>query len=159
VMLKWSPDRTWFRGEFYERNPGSTSAPSRSTRIPSRPVHGKAPGFAESRDGPWQPIDESTSRRMAAVRRDGTRPELLVRKAVRSVGARYTIKNRDLPGSPDLANRYRRWAIFVHGCFWVTVQALRKWSISVHLLFSSFHSDGDRRIGLGGHGLARRAHR
>jgi DNA mismatch endonuclease (patch repair protein) len=23
-----------------------------------------------------------------------------------------------LPGSPDLANRTRRWAIFVHGCFW-----------------------------------------
>jgi DNA mismatch endonuclease (patch repair protein) len=23
-----------------------------------------------------------------------------------------------LPGSPDLANKSRRWAIFVNGCFW-----------------------------------------
>ena len=23
-----------------------------------------------------------------------------------------------LPGKPDLANKARRWAIFVHGCFW-----------------------------------------
>jgi hypothetical protein len=30
----------------------------------------------------------------------------------------------------------------------VTVQALRKWSISIHLLFRAFHSDADRRIGL-----------
>jgi DNA mismatch endonuclease (patch repair protein) len=25
---------------------------------------------------------------------------------------------RSLPGSPDLANKTRRWAIFVNGCFW-----------------------------------------
>jgi DNA mismatch endonuclease (patch repair protein) len=24
----------------------------------------------------------------------------------------------DLPGNPDLANKTRKWAIFVHGCFW-----------------------------------------
>ncbi len=31
---------------------------------------------------------------------------------------RYRTSNEDLPGSPGLANRSRRWAIFVHGCFW-----------------------------------------
>jgi DNA mismatch endonuclease (patch repair protein) len=31
---------------------------------------------------------------------------------------RYTTHNRDLPGSPDLANRSRAWAVFVHGCYW-----------------------------------------
>jgi DNA mismatch endonuclease (patch repair protein) len=25
---------------------------------------------------------------------------------------------RDLPGSPDVANRSQRFAIFVHGCYW-----------------------------------------
>jgi DNA mismatch endonuclease (patch repair protein) len=30
----------------------------------------------------------------------------------------YTTNNRDLPGAPDLANRSKQWAIFVHGCFW-----------------------------------------
>lgn len=31
---------------------------------------------------------------------------------------RFRTRNRDLPGSPDIANRRRRWAVFVHGCFW-----------------------------------------
>jgi DNA mismatch endonuclease (patch repair protein) len=34
------------------------------------------------------------------------------------MGLRFTTRNRDLPGSPDLANRSRRIAVFVHGCFW-----------------------------------------
>jgi DNA mismatch endonuclease (patch repair protein) len=62
--------------------------------------------------------DASTSGRMGRVRQSGTAPELLVRKACAQLGVRYTTKNHDLPGSPDLANRSRRWAIFVHGCYW-----------------------------------------
>lgn len=41
-----------------------------------------------------------------------------MRREVASLGHRYRVSNRDLPGCPDLANRRRRWAIFVHGCFW-----------------------------------------
>jgi DNA mismatch endonuclease (patch repair protein) len=41
-----------------------------------------------------------------------------VRKALSAKGLRYTTFNRDLPGSPDLANRSRKWAVFVHGCYW-----------------------------------------
>jgi DNA mismatch endonuclease, patch repair protein len=59
-----------------------------------------------------------TSKRMGQIRRHGTRPELTVRSIVSSLGARYTLRNRDLPGSPDLANRTRKFAIFVNGCFW-----------------------------------------
>jgi DNA mismatch endonuclease, patch repair protein len=55
---------------------------------------------------------------MAAVRQRGTMPELAVRRAATAAGLRYTLSNRDLPGSPDLANRARRYAVFVHGCFW-----------------------------------------
>ena len=58
------------------------------------------------------------SRRMGTVRQRGTSPELAVRRIVSQLGIRYTLRNRDLPGSPDLANRTKRFAIFVHGCFW-----------------------------------------
>ncbi|MFZ5476652.1 MAG: very short patch repair endonuclease [Myxococcota bacterium] len=55
---------------------------------------------------------------MREQRRGGTAPELAVRATLRDAGVRYRLANRDLPGSPDLANRARRWAVFVHGCFW-----------------------------------------
>ena len=59
-----------------------------------------------------------TSCRMGRVRQRGTSPELVVRRLLRQSGLRYTLRNCDLPGSPDLANRRRRFAVFVHGCFW-----------------------------------------
>jgi DNA mismatch endonuclease (patch repair protein) len=55
---------------------------------------------------------------MAGVRRKGTAPEHLVRSALNRLGYRYTLANEDLPGSPDLANRSKKWAVFVHGCYW-----------------------------------------
>jgi len=60
----------------------------------------------------------ATSERMKRVRRRDTGPELQVRKIARSLGLAYRIRNPDLPGSPDLANRSKKWAIFVNGCFW-----------------------------------------
>ncbi len=63
-------------------------------------------------------VDPITSRRMSLIRQAGTTPELRVRALLTALGARYRISNRDLEGSPDLANRSRKWAIFVHGCFW-----------------------------------------
>ena len=62
--------------------------------------------------------DSETSDRLSRVRRASTRPERLVRGALRSLGHTYRLNNRDLPGAPDIANRKRRWVIFVHGCFW-----------------------------------------
>jgi DNA mismatch endonuclease (patch repair protein) len=55
---------------------------------------------------------------MGRVRQRGTIPELAARRIVYALGLRYTLNNRDLPGSPDIANRSRRFVIFVHGCFW-----------------------------------------
>lgn len=55
---------------------------------------------------------------MARVRQKDTAPEMAVRRLVHGLGYRYTTDNRDLPGSPDLANRKRLWAMFVHGCYW-----------------------------------------
>jgi DNA mismatch endonuclease, patch repair protein len=55
---------------------------------------------------------------MRAVKQTGTGAEVEVRKMVAGLGMRYRLSNRDLPGSPDLANRSRRWTLFVNGCFW-----------------------------------------
>jgi DNA mismatch endonuclease (patch repair protein) len=55
---------------------------------------------------------------MKRVRQRDTKPELELRRWLWKRGVRFTTHNRDLPGSPDLANRSGRWAIFVHGCFW-----------------------------------------
>ena len=55
---------------------------------------------------------------MARVRSKNSRPELVVRKLVFSLGYRYRLHAKDLPGHPDLVFRKRRKVIFVHGCFW-----------------------------------------
>jgi DNA mismatch endonuclease, patch repair protein len=70
------------------------------------------------REGHVLEVDDATSTRMAKVRQNATRPERVVRQILSALGQRYRLENRDLPGSPDLANRSRKWAIFVHGCFW-----------------------------------------
>lgn len=58
------------------------------------------------------------SERMSRVRWKDTRPELIVRRLVHSMGYRYRLHKRELPGSPDLVFAGRRKVIFVHGCFW-----------------------------------------
>jgi DNA mismatch endonuclease, patch repair protein len=55
---------------------------------------------------------------MAAVRSKDTEPEMLVRRLVHSMGYRYRLHRRDLPGKPDLVFVSKRKVIFVHGCFW-----------------------------------------
>lgn len=62
--------------------------------------------------------DEATSRRLARFGHETSGPERLVRRFLASLGLRFRVCNRDLPGSPDVANRSRKWAVFVHGCFW-----------------------------------------
>jgi DNA mismatch endonuclease, patch repair protein len=62
--------------------------------------------------------DAETSTRMAGVRQKDTAAELTVRRILTALGHRYRVRNRDLPGSPDVANRRHGWALFVHGCFW-----------------------------------------
>ncbi len=47
-----------------------------------------------------------------------TKPELTVRKLVFSLGYRYRLHKRELPGTPDLVFPSRKKVVFVHGCFW-----------------------------------------
>ncbi|QCI63148.1 very short patch repair endonuclease [Phreatobacter stygius] len=65
-----------------------------------------------------KPGDPKRRALMARVRQQGTAAELTVAAALRSAGHAYRLNVRSLPGSPDFANRKRKWAIFVHGCFW-----------------------------------------
>lgn len=58
------------------------------------------------------------SRNMAAIRSKNTKPEMIVRQMVHSMGHRYRLHRKDLPGKPDLVFGPRRKVIFVHGCFW-----------------------------------------
>lgn len=55
---------------------------------------------------------------MARVRSRDTRPEMVVRSLVFSLGYRYRLHAKDLPGRPDLVFRGSGKVIFVHGCFW-----------------------------------------
>lgn len=55
---------------------------------------------------------------MARVGSKNTRPEMSVRRLVHSLGYRYRLHRRDLPGTPDLVFVARRKVILVHGCFW-----------------------------------------
>lgn len=55
---------------------------------------------------------------MRAVKAEDTQPELIVRRLVHSLGFRYRLHRKDLPGKPDLVFPRLRKIIFVHGCFW-----------------------------------------
>lgn len=93
------------------------SVPEESGRAAAGAVSASEPRY-RVREGHVIVVDDVTSARMRGVRQRGTRPELLVRRSLASLGQRYRLNNRDLPGSPDIANRTKRWAVFVHGCFW-----------------------------------------
>lgn len=62
--------------------------------------------------------DAATSARMSRVRQAGTHIELLVGDVLHRSGLRYRKNVKTLPGSPDFANKSRRWAVFVNGCYW-----------------------------------------
>lgn len=55
---------------------------------------------------------------MRRVKGKDTSPELKVRKALTRLGARYRLHREDLPGRPDIVFVGRKFALFVHGCFW-----------------------------------------
>lgn len=66
------------------------------------------------------PVESPELRRrtMQAVRSKDTRPEMIVRRLAHSLGYRFRLHRKDLPGVPDLVFPSKRKIIFVHGCFW-----------------------------------------
>ncbi|MCE5279002.1 MAG: very short patch repair endonuclease [Planctomycetaceae bacterium] len=58
------------------------------------------------------------SRIMAAVKSTNTTPELVLRRLLFSMGYRYRLHVKSLPGSPDIVFPGRKKVIIVNGCFW-----------------------------------------
>lgn len=80
---------------------------------------------------PARPVASSPerSRLLGRVRRARTAPEEVVARILRGLGLAYRRNVRTLPGSPDFANRRRRFAIFVNGCFWHRHRGCRRATI------------------------------
>lgn len=58
------------------------------------------------------------SRMMSGIHGKNTKPEVAVRKHLHSLGFRFRLHSRLLPGKPDIVLPRWRVAIQVHGCFW-----------------------------------------
>ncbi|MDE0529925.1 MAG: very short patch repair endonuclease [Albidovulum sp.] len=61
---------------------------------------------------------ERRSEIMSRIKSKGMKPEMHVRRLVHSLGYRYRLHRKNLPGRPDLVFGPRKKVIFVHGCFW-----------------------------------------
>lgn len=61
---------------------------------------------------------EQRKRNMANIRSRHTKPELLVRSLVHSLGYRFRLHYKKLVGKPDIVLPRHKKIILVHGCFW-----------------------------------------
>lgn len=61
---------------------------------------------------------ETRSYNMSRIQGRDTKPEMRVRKLLHSMGFRYRLHVKDLPGKPDLVFPRSKTVLFVHGCFW-----------------------------------------
>lgn len=62
--------------------------------------------------------NEVRSRNMAAIKSKNTKPEIEVRQLLHSMGYRFRLHMKDLPGNPDIVLKKYKTVIFVNGCFW-----------------------------------------
>lgn len=62
--------------------------------------------------------DETTSRRMANIKLKHSSEEIAVAKKLWAEGFRYWLNYKKLPGSPDIAIKKYRIAVFIDGEFW-----------------------------------------
>ena len=63
-------------------------------------------------------VPEARRRNLAAVKGKDTAPEMVVRRLLHSMGYRYRLQRRDLPGRPDIVLPGRQAVVDVRGCFW-----------------------------------------
>ena len=61
---------------------------------------------------------KTRSRMMAGIRNKDTKPEMLVRNHLHSLGFRYRLHKRVGKTRPDLVLPRWKTSIFVHGCYW-----------------------------------------
>jgi DNA mismatch endonuclease (patch repair protein) len=55
---------------------------------------------------------------MSRIRSQNTGPEKTVRSLLHSLGFRFRLHHKGLPGSPDIVLPKHATAVLVHGCFW-----------------------------------------
>ena len=55
---------------------------------------------------------------MSHIKSKDTSIELLVRRKLFSMGYRYRVNYKALPGKPDIVFTKKKVAIFIHGCSW-----------------------------------------
>jgi DNA mismatch endonuclease, patch repair protein len=61
---------------------------------------------------------ERRSWNMSRILGKDTRPEKVVRSLLHSLGYRFRLNRKDVPGKPDVVLPKYRTAIYVHGCYW-----------------------------------------
>jgi DNA mismatch endonuclease (patch repair protein) len=61
---------------------------------------------------------EQVSAQMKRMPREGSGPEMRLRRILHARGLRYRTNLRSLPGTPDLVFSAAKIAVFVDGCFW-----------------------------------------
>ena len=64
------------------------------------------------------PLNSHVAKSMRSNTRKDTKPELVLRKALREAGKGGYRLQWEVPGHPDIAYPGRKVAIFVNGCFW-----------------------------------------
>lgn len=55
---------------------------------------------------------------MASNKGKNTKPELLLRSSLHTLGYRFRVHGKGLPGTPDIVFPRRRKILWLHGCFW-----------------------------------------
>lgn len=61
---------------------------------------------------------EKRSEVMRLVKGKNTKPEVLLRQRLHSLGYRFRLHDKNLPGTPDIKLSKYKTLIFVNGCFW-----------------------------------------
>lgn len=55
---------------------------------------------------------------MSHISGKNTKPEIIIRSIAHSLGYRFRLHKKDLPGKPDIVFPKYKKVIFVNGCFW-----------------------------------------
>tara|TARA_Y100001958_G_scaffold107799_1_gene75594 strand:- start:2577 stop:2990 length:414 start_codon:yes stop_codon:yes gene_type:complete len=61
---------------------------------------------------------EQISDQMRRMPTRDSKPEIKIRKVLYSLGLRYRVHQKHLPGKPDISFGPAKVAVFVDGCFW-----------------------------------------
>ena len=87
--------------------------------------------------GQRPPASKASSRAKAATKRSKTRPEVLLSRALRSLGIRCRPTKKQLVGKPDFVFQRKKVAVFCDGDFWHG----RNWAVRRKKLLAGHNAD------------------